>query len=287
MDSFSGPGAVIQACKQGSSARSLKYLAARDTESFWKEAASLAATCGHVHVLRWLSEFHSDRCEWGPAVMNGAALCGHLDVVQWLHENRSEGCTVHAMDSAVRNRDWAMVQWLHTNRSEGCSRGAMDWAAAAGNLSLVRWLHTHRSEGCTTRAMDWAAAAGHLETVQWLHNNRIEGDAGRALRTAASSGHLDVVQWLHATRGMEQSGDMDSLAALEIAEMHNHRVVADWLQAHLKSSECELGHQATFQANPPEQARCHLMWEYPVLYVVRWIRRVCATSCGDHSAHHM
>ncbi|EEY54558.1 uncharacterized protein PITG_08222 [Phytophthora infestans T30-4] len=199
--------------------------------------------------------------------MNGAALCGHLDVVQWLHENRSEGCTVHAMDSAVRNRDWAMVQWLHTNRSEGCSRGAMDWAAAAGNLSLVRWLHTHRSEGCTTRAMDWAAAAGHLETVQWLHNNRIEGGAGRALRTAASSGHLDVVQWLHATRGMEQSGDMDSLAALEIAEMHNHRVVADWLQAHLKSSECELGHQATFQANPPEQARCHLMWEYPVLYV--------------------
>ncbi|OWZ22078.1 LOW QUALITY PROTEIN: hypothetical protein PHMEG_0003269 [Phytophthora megakarya] len=222
LDSFSGPGTVTQACKRGASVRQLQYLAARDPNSFWKEAASFAATCGYVHVLQWLSEFHSDRCEWGPAVMNGAALCGHLDVVQWLHDNRSEGCTVHAMDSAVRNRDWAMVQWLHANRSEGCSRGAMDWAAAAGNLPLVQWLHTHRSEGCTTRAMDWAAAAGQLETVKWLHGNRIEGDAGRALRAAASSGHLDVVRWLHAARGKEQNSDMDTQAALEIAETHNH-----------------------------------------------------------------
>ncbi|KAG2810502.1 hypothetical protein PC129_g13746 [Phytophthora cactorum] len=269
------------ACKQGVSVQQLNYLAARDTDTFWKEAASFAATCGHVHVLRWLSEFHSDRCEWGPAVMNGAALCGHLDVVQWLHENRSEGCTVHAMDSAVRNRDWAMVQWLHANRSEGCSRGAMDWAAAAGNLPLVQWLHTHRSEGCTTRAMDWAAAAGHLETVQWLQNNRIEGDAGRALRAAASSGHLDVVRWLHATRGKEQSGDMDSQAALEIAETHNHPDIAEWLQAHqmvCNRLECEPEYQATFRANRgSERARCHFMLEYPVSYVVRWIRRACGS----------
>lgn len=285
MDSFSGQGAVTQACKRGASVRKLTYLATHDTNSFWKEAASFAATCGHVHVLRWLSEIHSDRCEWGPAVMNGAALCGHLDVVQWLHENRSEGCTVHAMDSAVRNRDLTMVRWLHTNRSEGCSSGAMDWAAAAGNLSLVQWLHTHRSEGCTTRAMDWAAAAGHLETVQWLHDNRIEGDAGRALRAAASSGHLGVVRWLHAARGKEQSGDMDSQAALEIAEAHNHPFVAEWLNAHKKrcnllgSEPPDTETRTTFRAGH-DRPRCHFVLEYPMSYLVRLIRR----ACGGHSA---
>ncbi|GMF56205.1 unnamed protein product [Phytophthora fragariaefolia] len=278
MDTFSGPGAVTKACKDGVSVRKLHYLATRDIGSHWKEAASFAATCGHIHVLRWLSTFHPDRCDWGPAIMNGAALCGHLNVVQWLHANRSEGCTVHAMDSAVRNRDLVMVQWLHSNRTEGCSKAAMDSAAAAGNLPLVQWLHTHRSEGCTTRAMDWAAAAGHLETVRWLHDNRIEGDAGRALRAAASNGQLKVVQWLHAARGREQSDDMDTQAAFEIAETHEHPNVAEWLVTHQKRYaplETEPSYQGCRASHEQERRRYYLVLEYPVSYLRRWIRRTC------------
>lgn len=280
LDCFSGPGAVTRACKRGASTRALSYLAARDPESFWKEAASLAATCGHVHVVQWLSEVHPDRCEWGPAVMNGAALCGHLSVVQWLHEHRSEGCTVHAMDSAARNGDFAMVQWLHKHRSEGCTRGAMDWAAAAGDLTLIKWLHCHRNEGCSTRAMDWAAAAGHLKTVQWLHDNRIEGDAGRALRAAASTGQLEVVRWLHAARGKGQCDDMDSQAAYEIAALHDHVAVAGWLQENRggdRENWCAELQGASPNRNMGE-SRHHFAFGCPVPCILQFIRRGCGNQ---------
>ena len=105
--------------------------------------------------------------------MNLAASNGHLEVVKWLHENRKEGCTYWAMDYAASNGHLEIVKWLHYNRTEGCSVNAMNYAATYGHLEIVKWLHENREEGCTTWAMDWASCNGHSEIVKWLKDNEI------------------------------------------------------------------------------------------------------------------
>jgi len=105
--------------------------------------------------------------------MNLAASNGHLEVVKWLHENRKEDCTTSAMDWAASDGHLEVVKWLHENRKEGCTTNAMDWAAKNGHLEIVKWLHYNRKEGCTKDAMNWAAYS-YLEIVKWLHENRKE-----------------------------------------------------------------------------------------------------------------
>ena len=47
--------------------------------------------------------------------MNSAANDGHLEVIKWLHTNRAEGCTVYAMDYAIKNGHLYITNWLNSN----------------------------------------------------------------------------------------------------------------------------------------------------------------------------
>ncbi|RLN02936.1 hypothetical protein BBJ28_00000944 [Nothophytophthora sp. Chile5] len=198
LDSFSGPDAVMSACKRGASEHLLTLLASRGSVSYWKNAALCAAENGRVHVLQWLSQWHPARCDWGVDVMDGAARYGHLEALRWVHENRSEGCTSQAMD----------------------------WAICRGDVEMARWLHTNRTEGCTDYAMNYAAFRGHLTVLQWMTENRREGRPGLALRAAAQNNHLHVVQWLY-----KQCDDRYRGLALQDAEKYKHWDLVAWLEA--------------------------------------------------------
>ncbi|RLN98636.1 hypothetical protein BBJ28_00018372 [Nothophytophthora sp. Chile5] len=205
LDTISGPGAVERGCSTGVSVRKLTYLAARDTESFWKRAQYAAAN-GHLHVLQWLTEFHSDRCEWTTYAMDSAAQWGHLSVIQWLHENRDEGCSVGAMNFTAITAHLDVLQWLHVNRSEGCSEVAFVFAAVAGRLEVLQWLHERYADVTRGSAIRVAARNGKLAVVQWLYT--ATGEAGEryrdyselALIDATRNGHVDVVDWLNMQR---------------------------------------------------------------------------------------
>ncbi|OWY99947.1 hypothetical protein PHMEG_00028966 [Phytophthora megakarya] len=159
-----------------------------------------AARHGRLNILQY---FHRIPHEDGylPRFRNAidvAATDGHLSVVKWLHENRSDGCTYRAMNNSAGNGHLGVVKWLNANRSEGCTTRAMDKAAGNGNLEVVKWLHENRSEGCSTKAMDLAAANGHLKILEWLYANRAEGCTVKAFESALQNSHLRVAWWLHA-----------------------------------------------------------------------------------------
>ncbi|ETL35608.1 hypothetical protein F441_12611 [Phytophthora nicotianae CJ01A1] len=129
---------------------------------------------------------------------------------------------------------------------------------------------------------------GLLMLVIWIPFNGCTTTGLRGTRAALFVLQQAVATWKSGggctqRGGKEQSGDMDSQAALEIADAHNHLDVVEWFQAHQKACnplDCDSGYQATSRADRgSEQVRCHFMLKYPVSSVVRWIRR----ACGDHS----
>ncbi|RLN92468.1 hypothetical protein BBJ28_00002907 [Nothophytophthora sp. Chile5] len=264
LDSFSGPGAVANACRRGDSVRLLSYLAARDCHSFWGDAAVLAAMCGHVHVLQWLSGRHPSRCNWSVEVMDSAAGTGHLLAVQWLHANRPEGCTTRAVDAAALRGELRTVQWLHHHRNEGCTTNAMDFAAEAGHLDVVQWLHANRSEGCTTSAMTFAAARGDLQMVQWLGANRSEGCSEHAFGLAAGNGHLAVLQWLYGHQSKRNVGH-----AIRAASTHGHVAIVQWLLSSIADEE----RQQIFSLLALRIAKKSSQW-----HVARWLEAEGAAS---------
>ncbi|KAE8993875.1 hypothetical protein PF011_g16960 [Phytophthora fragariae] len=166
-----------------------------DVRGEWSPyAAVLAASGGHLHVLKWLrgNIFSSSPS----ASMDDAAANGHFEVLKWMQANGGYA-TSAAMNKAAGNGHLEIVKWLHKTRAEGCTTAAMDAAAANGHVEIVQWLQTHRREGCTKSAMDEAATRGHLSIVQWLHQKRREGCTTRAMDGAAMNGHLAVEGRLH------------------------------------------------------------------------------------------
>ncbi|KAJ0408963.1 hypothetical protein P43SY_002842 [Pythium insidiosum] len=169
------------------------------TYDFTELALDAAACNGHLEVVRYITEHHSD-VVCTTVAMDLAARNGHFEVVKYLHTSRKEGCTHCAMDLAAKGGYLSIVQYLHYHRQEGCSTQAMDFAARGGHIDVVEFLHQHRSEGCSSNAMDFAAARGHVKTVQFLHEERSEGASTNAMDGAAIGGHLEVVRFLHTQR---------------------------------------------------------------------------------------
>ena len=97
---------------------------------------------GHITILKEKSIVLT----FTKYAMDLAATYGHLDIVKWLHENRKEGCTVHAMDASAQHGDLPMLVWLHENRREGCTVKATQNAQKNGHEDVVEWLQEHRPE---------------------------------------------------------------------------------------------------------------------------------------------
>jgi hypothetical protein len=95
---------------------------------------------GDLPVIIWL---HNNNYTFTIDAMGLAASNGHLEVVKWLHENRMEGCTKYAMDWAAWYGHLEVVKWLHENRKEGCTKWAMDRAAEYAHLEVVQYLEEH------------------------------------------------------------------------------------------------------------------------------------------------
>jgi len=100
----------------------------------------LAAKLGALFVL---IEWGNELPMYTESAMDLAASYGHLDVVKWLHANRTEGCTKWSMIMASVNGHLDVVKWLHTNRPNVFSPYAMGWAAENGHLDVAKWLKEH------------------------------------------------------------------------------------------------------------------------------------------------
>ncbi len=192
----------------------------------------MAAAIGYLHGI-----VYGTNLEFTTHAMDVAATGGHLHVVKWLHKNREEGCTTNAMDWGATNGHLHVVKWLHKNREEGCTTIAMDYAASRGRLHVVKWLHENREEGCTKWAMTGSARKGHLHMVQWLLRHRGDGGADMAMIHAAGNGHLLVVKWLFEhleyTPLTKNTFKDTIIEARDHARFWDHSDVVEWLEAQL------------------------------------------------------
>ncbi|KAJ0412050.1 hypothetical protein ATCC90586_004596 [Pythium insidiosum] len=202
----------------------------------WLESRTVNALAAHncLELLRWVLHTFPDETALTHDALDLAATNGHLEMVRYLHETRSEGGSVAAMDGAARHGHLHVVEFLHAHRDEGCTTAAMDQAAANGHLAVVRFLHEQRQEGCTTAAMNLAAKHGHLDVVRFLHERRDEGCTTSAMDDAASAGHLAVVQFLHAHRD-----EGCTVAAMNQAAIHGHLAVVEFLHRHRQEGATE------------------------------------------------
>ncbi|POM70139.1 Hypothetical protein PHPALM_13471 [Phytophthora palmivora] len=148
-----------------------------------------AAKNGDLTMVKWLCDV---RGEWSPYAAVLAASGGHLDVLKWLRGNIFSSSPSASMDDAAANGHLHVLKWLQIN-SGYATPAAMNKAAGNGHLDIVKWLHKTRREGCTITAMDTAAANGHLEIVKC---ERSEGCTAKAFVNATTADELEILQWL-------------------------------------------------------------------------------------------
>ncbi|OQR87708.1 hypothetical protein ACHHYP_08133 [Achlya hypogyna] len=172
-------------------------------------AVSLAAMCGHLHILQYLASLRNGT----PTnyTMTDAAANGYLDVVQWLHR-LSDGpdCTVEAMDYAAAYRHLDVVAFLQEHQSEGCTTKGLRYAIRNGHASVVDYLLTKWGELLRTAAKDYymydtfgfdirrhAPSRSHLRTLQVLkaHNVFPHFDPS-IVRGVISRGSLEELQFV-------------------------------------------------------------------------------------------
>ncbi|KAF0683927.1 Aste57867_24008 [Aphanomyces stellatus] len=221
------------------------------------------AQLGGLEMLQYILAHRYCVCP-PPETLDVAATNGHLDIVRWLHTHGAQ-CTMYALANALQGHHFNVTRFLVVNRTEGCTAAMllewivgqgdvdiahflheyypvlqwtasqMDDVAARGHLALLTWLHDTSDAGCTTLAMDAAAGNGHLDVVQFLHTRRTEGCSANAIKNAAGHGHLEVVHFLlqHQTT---QAGDTSE--ALKRAAAAGHVQVVAALIAHCHPNAC-------------------------------------------------
>ncbi|KAL2918963.1 hypothetical protein HK105_201233 [Polyrhizophydium stewartii] len=161
------------------------------------EHARLAASYGHLALLKWLSAHMRGR-SWLPSVLDFAAKYGHLDCVKWLSESRQDGCTTEAMEGAAENGHLSVVEWLHTNRREGCTENAIWRALANGYMRVALFLDRNRKEAKIADAALRAARTGNMQVLVLLRGGVPETLTDAVADEAALLGNTHVLDWLVA-----------------------------------------------------------------------------------------
>lgn len=137
----------------------VQHCAKKDWSGKWSnDAAHVAASAGHLEVLKWLyslksmEPYESDYI--GMTVTHYATMDNRLEVLKWLH---SEGL----LD--VKTKD--ELGWT-----------APHFAASEGYLEVLKWLHSLDLLDVKERTMNGgnlahrAAWNGQVEVLQWLHS---------------------------------------------------------------------------------------------------------------------
>ena len=169
---------------------------AGDERDAWNRSALLlAASYGHLEMVRWLvregGSSVEEKSNKGSTALLCAALNGHFAVMRWLV--REGGSSVEEKS----NDGWT----------------ALLFAALNGHLEMVRWLVREGGSSVEEKsnhggtALLCAADNGHLEVVRWLVREGGSSVEERdnygwtALLRASEKGHVVVMRWLLSEGG--------------------------------------------------------------------------------------
>lgn len=229
------------------------------TEENANEIAHLAASRGHLDLLRWIyARFPKgllgvadtamskggrvETLEWLFDVVGNApsyrdvcvaAGAGNSEAVRWFvdrvtfaHQNRFGCAMVDAVNAAIRGRHFELARYLILECGAKTTIETLGAAAFEGApddlLELLRFPRYHETHHWSP--MERAVHGGHLETLQWLHRNRPE-PIEICLNAAAEKGRLDILSWVHET-GVPCYCTTE---AMDQAAANGHLAVVRWL----------------------------------------------------------
>lgn len=127
----------------------------------------------HPKVTKFTIAFAEDH------LLDLAASRGHVDVLRWLHENRrspTAQCSLLASANAAKAGHIDSLQWIHATYPEQLSLSTLDNAAVHDHHHIVEWFIQEQIPVNVTRTMLACAMHNKTDTLLWLHG---EYPAGR------------------------------------------------------------------------------------------------------------
>jgi hypothetical protein len=209
-------------------------------------AAALAASRGHLHVLRWLHEQQGE--EVTDVMVINAAFGGDLAVMEYV---------VAAVGGEVDPDRW---------------RQTILNAAQSGQLAMVQWVAGRGvwEEGDMGDAAVEAARVGHLPVLQYLlqqYPAEVAAMARYIAAAAAGNNHMAVLQWACDTWPDKQQvmwcrvvGGQDTLQGitpylLSSYVRQGHVAVLQWVVSHAPPAAGEVVRGALQRGMADEAAR--------------------------------
>jgi hypothetical protein len=209
-------------------------------------AAQLAASRGHLHVLRWLHEQQGE--EVTAVTVVNAAESGDMAVMEYV---------VAAVGGEVGPRLWKQALW---------------YAAQSGHLAMVQWVVGKGAweEGNMGSAAVEAAEWDHLPVLQYLLQHcpaEVAAAAGRIADAAAWGNRMAVLQWAWDTWPDQQQvmwcrvvGRVDTLQGIDPYRLTyyarlGHVAVLQWVVSHAPLAAGEVVRRALQGGMADEAAR--------------------------------
>ncbi|RLN91435.1 hypothetical protein BBJ28_00026043 [Nothophytophthora sp. Chile5] len=244
LDEFSSKWTLVQSCKQTSSLRLMRYIAARQPatgmDPFYRrwvfnEATKRVTSRGDLTALRWLAESYLPDAFMNE-VVNAAATNGYLSILEWLFDRHGDRVDWGCMElcGALENNHAEVVEWLriHTVLREECVRMVLRSAAKAGNLAVVQWLceeYNADAEDAFEHAQMWRQWA----TARWLLENCALPSDKVNWNAAAADGALAYLKFVHSCFPQDMPQWPQPALATVAAAANGHLDVLQWLYSEL------------------------------------------------------
>lgn len=216
----------------------------RLSERTCKQALNVAARSGCFDLVKWLAEKHNIRFT-GPTSLLCMLFCrmareGNIEAMQWIKD-----CFPHiALDTIshtllkqiITNGHTHVLEWMRVYLGLHAVR-LQEHGSLLCNMSFTMLQWFHRQFGLIRRDVIFAGhevtrnMCGHtnsLQRIQWLHSaiQFTPDDKHKLLELAVLHNHVDILDWLCILYTVERK---DVRHLFMVALKHNHLPVLQWL----------------------------------------------------------
>jgi ankyrin repeat protein len=133
-------------------------------------SAEILASQGQLELLKTLQAKHGLKCTNRGFTL--AATNGHIDVVRYLNEKNggddTSTTTPKTPPKTTEATKTTTTEATVESAAEDVGFDPMDGASVMGHLEIVKYLSERRPEGCSKRAFVGAASNGYLEVLKYL-----------------------------------------------------------------------------------------------------------------------
>lgn len=184
------------------------------------------AADGCLDLLKWARE-QRDPFPYCAAAATVAASAGHVHILKYLRANSLPGGEDQVSIAAAKNGHFNVLEWM-------TKHGFTDWcnetyqvAAGGGHLDILRYLYRARSVPSRIMLCEYAARKGRVNVLEWLCRHNTDG-CSSVVAYAIKYNHPNVLDWWISRGGVIDTDAQWYKEALCVAS----GPIIDWLSSH-------------------------------------------------------